>query len=147
MGLLVILVSFLQLCFSLIKVFRSLKQGVRQIDYIQRYTNTFPDPFREKPLIISYRKVMAIGGRSQERGGQCKGYYCSPFRKPLGQPLGSLQMVVSHVLEARAHSIQFSSILEALPPQGFVSYQSILFYNRAFIAPCLQSPLTLRKSY
>jgi len=35
----------------------------------------------------------------------CKGYYCSYFGLPSGQPLDALWMVASHVPEARARSI------------------------------------------
>ena len=86
MGLLVILMSFLQLCFFLIEVFQEFKAGVRQLDYIQRHANTSLIPFQDEPLIISYRKVMAIGGRSRERGGQYKGSYCGHLVEPIGQP-------------------------------------------------------------
>ena len=126
MGLPAILASFLQLCFFLIEVFRSSKQGVKQIDHIYQYADTFPDLFREEPLIISlYRKVVAIRGRSQEGGGQYKGHYYNHLRKPSGEPSDTPQMVAGHVPEARACSIQFSSIPKASPPQGFVSLYNL----------------------
>ena len=126
MGLLTILASFLQLYFFLIEVFRSLKQGVRQIDYIYQSTNTCLDLFQKKPLVISlYCKVVAIGGRSQEEGGQCKGYYCGHLGKPSGEPSDTPQMVAGHVPEACACSIQISSIPEASPPQEFVSLYNL----------------------
>ena len=149
MGFLAILMSFLQSMFFFIKVFRNSKQRVKQIDYIQWYADTSLSPFQDEPLIISYHKAMAIGGRSQERGGQCKGYYCGHLRKPSGQLSGNPRMVVGHVPPARARSIQFSSILEASPPQGFVFHQSILFLSSSIVPllpPICKVPFTLIKT-
>ena len=49
-------------------------------------------------------------------------------------------MVAGHVPEARACSI-VSTIPEALPPQGFVSFTIYLFLQSCLIGPYLQSPL------
>ena len=134
MGLLAILASFLQLCFSLIKVFRSLKQGVRQIDYIQWYTNTFPDPFQEKPLIISYRKIMAIGGQSQERGGQLQPPQEAP-RAALRQPSNGCQS------RAGGTCLQYIVLLN---PKGLTSSRIRLLPIYLVPQSCLYSPLSTK---
>src|SRR6266705_7148102 len=113
--------------FFLIKVFRSSKQGVRYLDHIRRHADTSLSPFQDEPSITSYCKVMAIRGRSQERGGQCKGYYCGHLRKPSGQLLGNPRMVVSHV------PIVYSS------PQSLRPY--LLKDSSLSIYPVLQSCL------
>src|SRR6266566_4862881 len=44
-------------------------------------------------------------GPIARNGGQCKGYYYSHFRKPIGQPLVSPWIAISHILKAYACSI------------------------------------------
>ena len=98
------------------------KAQIQQIS--NEISNKFPFMFLGLPKNL-YIKYITI-----EKGlklGNCKGYYCGHLGKPSGQLSGNPWMVVSHVPEARARNIQFSSIFKALPPQGFVFIN--LFYS------------------
>ena len=143
MGFQAILASFLQSRFFLIEVFQEFKAG-GQIDRLY----TLVCRHLSRPLLRRALDNLPLpqGGGDRgliaRRGGQCKGYYCGHFGKPLGEPSDTPRMVAGYVPEARARSIQISSIPEASPPQGFVSLYIIYLVPRSrLIAPCLQVPL------
>ena len=84
---------------------------------------------------------MAIGGQSQEGGGQCQGYYYNHFRKPSGQPSDIPQMVASYILEARTCSIQSSRSQRPYLLKDSSLLPIYLILRSRLIASCLQVPL------
>ena len=78
---------------------------------------------------------------------QCKGYYCSYLRLPLGQPPDTPQTSISYVPEARARSIQSP---RSLRPYLFKDLSLSLIYPVLIISlqpPIYKFPLYLNSSY
>ena len=129
--------------FSLLRFFRSSKQGVRQIDYIHRYANTFPDLFQEEPLNIPLLQSGGNRGLIARRGGVMSGILLrslwEALRAALGHPLDGCRLC------AGGTCLQYivSTIPEALPPQGFISFTNLSCSTFTPYSPLPISPLTI----
>ena len=144
MGLLIILTSFLQLHFFLIEVFRSLKQGVRQIDRLytlvcRHLSGPLPRRALEYPSTVRWWRS---GADRKKGGGNVRDIIAVTLGSPQGSPWTPLGWLP---VTCRRHVPVVYSLHN---PRGLtssrirLSHQSILFHVHALQPPAYKSPHT-----